>query len=878
MRNLLQKIEVIAVALTLTLGISISLLLQRYISNHHAENARIELESMASSYTIALQQVLEQKRASLSQFADFHSVLANSPEHHLNQFELEKYLNRSDYLSAVGVWLLDEKGGERENRHYRRGMYAEHRTGPLSEQQEYFITNNVSANSAQSWQRQLFEQSKRAFTEQQIMPVIIPIHTAASSKGATLVGFWISLVDMKRLVVNMVGATIPRWYDMHIYLSSLDDRSHTHVMAYSSSSRTLSAVDPAGLGRDKTVFLPGAISLGDLKLSVAYAQIDRNTEHWIEAFWQAYSVLMLGFVLTFALCAYLISQYKRAQKIEALVKQRTAELNAAKLELEEARREQQIIFDTVPARIWYRSKDNRVVRVNKRTAEMLDKPVSEIEGQAIEKVFPEFGEESVISDQQVIKTGRPILGITRKLVNDNGESSWSRVDKVPYRDESGEVCGVIVLSTDITELKKTAEALRKSDERFQLAVEGANDGIWDWSDLSSDKQYWSPHFFELLGYQVDEVTASVNLFEDFLHPEDRAKTMGVIRAHIEEATPYNVEFRLRKKNGEYNWFRSKGICLAGENGKAGRVVGSISDIQQFKDTAAEKQLMAIQLQQAQKMESVGQLAAGVAHEINTPIQFVGDNIRFLNESFSDVFELIQSLEESLQASNQEVDKGSIVQVFNDKKQEIDFEYLSEEVPQAITQSTDGIGRVSHIVKAMKEFSHPGTKEKKRIDINHAIESTITVSRSEWKYVAELETNFDPDLDDVECLSGEINQTVLNIVVNAAHAIADRKAADPEHRGKIEITTKQAGDQATITISDNGCGMPDDVRKRVFDPFFTTKDVGKGTGQGLYIAYCAIVEKHCGEISVTSQQNTGTTFYITIPVNARNESETSSQVA
>lgn len=269
--------------------------------------------------------------------------------------------------------------------------------------------------------------------------------------------------------------------------------------------------------------------------------------------------------------------------------------------------------------------------------------------------------------------------------------------------------------------------------------------------------------------------------------------------------------------------------------------------------------------QSEKLASVGQLAAGIAHEINTPIQFVGDNTRFLDEAFEDLFSLIDVYGEQTRSVLEGNADKELAEKANAKKEEVDVEYLTEEVPNAISQSLEGIDRVTKIVRSMKDFSHPGSDSKEIIDLNQAIESTITVSKNEWKYTAELETDLDTSLIDVPCYPGEFNQVVLNIIVNAAHAIEDTRSDDNDALGKISLATKRLDDFAEVRISDSGTGMPEEVRKRIFEPFFTTKGVGKGSGQGLAIAYTVIVDKHKGTLVVESEQGKGTTFIIRLPL-------------
>ena len=280
----------------------------------------------------------------------------------------------------------------------------------------------------------------------------------------------------------------------------------------------------------------------------------------------------------------------------------------------------------------------------------------------------------------------------------------------------------------------------------------------------------------------------------------------------------------------------------------------------WRDISAKLE-MEQQLLRGQKLEAVGQLAAGIAHEINTPTQYVGDNIRFLKESFGDVGILLKTLK----ALTESAVNGAIPSAELSKAlAAADTDYLLTEIPTAISQSLDGVTRVANIVRAMKDFSHPAT-ERTPLDINRAMASTATVASNEWKYVAELVTDFDPELPQVPVMPGDFNQVILNMIVNAAHAIGDVVGDGANGRGTITLRTRKDGDCAEISISDTGCGMTPEVAARIFDPFFTTKGVGKGTGQGLAITHNVIVDKHGGTISVESAPGQGTTFIIRLPL-------------
>jgi signal transduction histidine kinase len=278
------------------------------------------------------------------------------------------------------------------------------------------------------------------------------------------------------------------------------------------------------------------------------------------------------------------------------------------------------------------------------------------------------------------------------------------------------------------------------------------------------------------------------------------------------------------KHGDDTRFVGIGVQpIGGSSGTTGLIVTG-ADITRRKGLEE-------QLRQAQKLEAVGQLAAGIAHEINTPAQFVGDNIGYLKESWANIADLIKL---SLRM-REEAGSGSLqpqtAAALDMACQQADVDYLLAEVPSAIDQAKEGVERISKIVRAMKEFSHPGGKEKCPVDINHAISTTITVARNEWKYVADMVTQLDPSLVPVSCLAGEFNQVMLNLIVNAAQAIGASTSAVHGVKGTITISTTQLQDVVRIAIHDTGTGIPEHIRSRVFEPFFTTKPVGQGTGRG-----------------------------------------------
>ncbi len=281
----------------------------------------------------------------------------------------------------------------------------------------------------------------------------------------------------------------------------------------------------------------------------------------------------------------------------------------------------------------------------------------------------------------------------------------------------------------------------------------------------------------------------------------------------------------------------------------GGVVVVETDITELFDAVERNRQLEMEVMQSQKMESLGTLASGIAHEINTPIQYVGDNVKFAHDSFT---ELNTALEE-LRAG-----KGDL----EAKLEEMDWEYISEEVPRALQEASDGVQTVSRIVSSVKTLSHGDATEKTLYDLSDLIENVVTVSRNQWKYCAEIHCDTGADLGQVPCYPGDLSQVLINMVVNAAQAIEE---SDEVRAGLIRIAAKREDDEAQISIVDNGNGIPDDKIERIFDLFFTTKAPGVGTGQGLAISRSIIEEKHGGKLSVESEVGVGTTFKICLPL-------------
>jgi PAS domain S-box-containing protein len=411
-----------------------------------------------------------------------------------------------------------------------------------------------------------------------------------------------------------------------------------------------------------------------------------------------------------------------------------------------------------------------------------------------------------------------------------------------------------------TVMLHTAQMVQEQ-EKFKDIFENSPEGIFQ---ISADGRVLTanPALAGIYGFAspkelLDQVTDFQNQL--YVNPQRRAE-FG--RRLAKERIVRGFESEIKCKDGSRKCISETACKVTKRDGSLLHYQGFVVDITAQKNAEVQRDLMEIHLRQAQKLESIGQLAAGIAHEINSPTQFIGDNLCFMQEVFHDVLRLLGQFNLLLGAARGQSFAVGLVEEIEKTIQTIELADLEKEIPQSIAQALSGVKRVAKIVQAMKDFSHPGTDTKMPVDLNRAIESTLTVCRNEWRYVADVQTDFDPCLAPVCCLPGEFNQAILNIVVNAAHAISDKVGG--KGKGLISVRTRQKGDKVEIRISDTGTGIPEAARGRIFDPFFTTKEVGKGTGQGLAIARSVVVDKHQGEIFFETELGQGTTFVIRLP--------------
>lgn len=421
----------------------------------------------------------------------------------------------------------------------------------------------------------------------------------------------------------------------------------------------------------------------------------------------------------------------------------------------------------------------------------------------------------------------------------------------PLQGSSGKYYGRVWYFRDITESKKAEQAMRENEQRYRELFENASEIIFT-TDLEGRFVSLNRAAERALGYSQDRA-APTNIWNVALPEYWEGLKQGRTRMMAGE-TSLTTEIEVSTKDERRLRLEVNTRLIR----QGDRPIG----IQAIARDVTGRDIAEMEIRQAQKLESVGRLASGIAHEINTPIQFVGDNARFLEESFASLKKLLDKFSELRDAAVSGTVSAELLSDLRKTEEELDCSYLLDEIPPAISQTMEGVDRVATIVRALKEFAHPEGREMAPADLNKALLSTITVARNEWKYVAEVETRFG-DLPPVICNIGDVNQVFLNLLVNAAHAISD--VVKGGGKGKITICTALDDNKVHVSIADSGTGIPEEIRSRIFDPFFTTKEVGRGTGQGLAIARTVIVERHKGTMSFESEVGKGTTFHIRLPI-------------
>ena len=503
--------------------------------------------------------------------------------------------------------------------------------------------------------------------------------------------------------------------------------------------------------------------------------------------------------------------------------------------------------------------DGKLLRVNRRLCEMVGYPADELLTKRFADITHPEDMAVDLAASRALRSGE-IASYSRekRYLRKDGGVVWIKLAVGPVRDAQGHFDYFVSVFEDITEQKRTEAALRESEEKYRGIFAASHDAI-----MTLEPPTWR---------FVDANPATLAMF--------KAKTVaeftscGPIDVSPEkqhdgrlssEAVQESIQTAVREGSARFDWthkrldgceFPATVLLARVEQGGRQFLQATVRDL-------SEQKGMEIELGHARKLEAVGQLASGIAHEINTPAQFVGDGVHFLKEAFEGYRQLVGQYQRAVEILKAAGGHQALISEIRETEERIDLPYLEANAPGSFESCQDGIARISTIVRAMKEFAHPDRKEKVPANLNQALQTTLAIARNEYKYVADVTTEFG-DMPAVHCHVGDLNQVFLNLIVNAAHAIGD-VVGQSGGKGTIRIKTSQEGKVARIDITDTGSGIPEAIRQRVFEPFFTTKEVGKGTGQGLAIARSIIVTKHGGTLTFDSEMGKGTTFTIRLPI-------------
>ena len=534
------------------------------------------------------------------------------------------------------------------------------------------------------------------------------------------------------------------------------------------------------------------------------------------------------------------------------------DLTDSNTKLQTQKKQLQNIVAAISFPLYVISNDHKIILMNKAAETFLGdtNPQERICCFTL-KYLPEAGKCTIKESRcplcVVTSTKKPFRG-ENIYFDENGQRRTIDVHAFPIFDESGDVTQIVEYCVDVTERKEAEYELKRARRNLQQLLDSMPIGIV----LISENERI---------VQVNQTALSMSGYE---HANEvinmSCQQLFVCDRHATDCTPNTVnnsEEKLITKNKIEVSILKSVVPIRFDNQNL--YLGSFVDITEYKAAEVDKIRLENELIQARKLESIGTLAAGVAHEINTPIQFIGDNTKFVADAVTELCSVLNEYQTLFSNDLSGTAIEDLVHKNEDLIQSIDLDFLQEEIPQALRQTQEGVNQVSRIVRAMRDFSHVGVESKQKENLNSAIETTMTISRNVWKYVAEIEKDFDPELPLVNCCIGDIKQVVLNLLVNASHSIKDALDTRGEDKGTITIKTFVSKGSAIIAITDTGMGIPDEIKEKVFDHFFTTKEVGQGTGQGLSMAYQTIVDKHQGKLWFDSTINKGTTFYILLPI-------------
>ena len=448
---------------------------------------------------------------------------------------------------------------------------------------------------------------------------------------------------------------------------------------------------------------------------------------------------------------------------------------------------------------------------------------------------------------QEVLSGARNAAFEFRMVTKQNQIRWISQTVTPI--QHGGRPAILGNAIDVTEIKQAEAERARAEELYRILAESSLAGVYVVQD--GNFRFINSNAASYAGYMREELVN--HEVGQLVHPDDREMVRMNAWAMLrgERTSPY--EFRIITKHGEIRWIMETVASISYEGRLA--VLGNSMDVTDRKKASS-------QLLQSEKMASIGQLAAGVAHEINNPTAFVSSNLKTLSDYMNDVIKLIgeyRTLAGDLKKEATGEESYEMVaerlKLIEGLEAKMDVDFIIKDAVDLIGESKEGTVRIGRIVQDLKNFAHPGDEKLRTVKLNDSIESTLNIVWNELKYKAVVRKEYG-DIPDILGYPQQLNQVFMNLLVNAAQAIKEK--------GEICIATKTVDGHAEITIADTGVGIPAENLRKIFDPFFTTKDVGKGTGLGLHVAY-SIIEKHRGTIEVDSTVDKGTTFTVKIPL-------------
>jgi len=541
------------------------------------------------------------------------------------------------------------------------------------------------------------------------------------------------------------------------------------------------------------------------------------------------------------------------------------------------------LIAAIPDPVYYKDLESRYLGCNAAYERIFGVKESDIVHKRADDIFDANAAAVIQQQDEAVLTSGQTLQFERWIENPGSQRLLLETKKTPYYSGEGEMIGLIGVTRDITSRKNMELALEEQRQRLQLVIDATNTGVWEWN-VQTGETIFNERWAGIVGYTLEELSpVSIQTWIDLCHPDDLEQSNKMLEKHFAGETDYyECECRLRHKDGHWVWTHDSGrVVQWTADGRPLHMSGTHTDITARKQ--AEEQLrlanetlerrvlertQALQethskMAMQEKMASIGQIAAGIAHELNNPIHFIRTNSASLTQEFTDLVEMLQDYRKLIAGLEADGRWSQDLEAVRAKEAALQIDAILDDIPALFVESERGFGRIMRIIQSMRNFSHVNFQDNRSFfNINRGIEDTLVIAHNVYKYHVEISTDLG-ELPQIRCSPEQLNQVFLNLIVNSSQAI---ESQNRQEKGLIAIRTWYEAEAVYCEISDNGPGIPEDIRSRIFEPFFTTKEPGKGTGLGLSISYDIIVNKHHGDLTVHCPKSGGAVFTIRIPAN------------